>query len=140
MRIAAGVVGVAVIFGAGYRVAHAVWSNKYDRLQITYAQEVAELQSEQQAWQRGIDAQTREREEQLLTKLQNQRRRYDLLKRQIDETPLVDGSGCDVDWVAFGRLFDDAAKDDSQGMPDPDAADNRNATGAAASDIGAEFP
>lgn len=117
-RIAAVSVVVAFVFGLGVRAASWYWSTRYEKLQAAHAEQIREQRHRLLAFQDRVNIATAQRERGLLAELEDQRIRYEELQQEISEATLVeerlviarpDCPEPDIDWAAFGRLFDAAA-------------------------------
>lgn len=140
---------VLVIFFAGFKANGYLWSARYEKLEASHAQAIAEQRERLLSRQERINDATAEREESLLRELEIQRESYALLQANIDATPLVrerivrvpvagETPQCppapSIDWSAFGRLYDDAAV--ARPAAEAEPAAGGDAAGAPTSDSG----
>jgi len=121
IRAASYIAVVLVIFFAGFKANGYLWSARYDKLEAAHALRIEEQRQRLLTRQELINDETEERELTLLHELEIQKEVYETLKSTINETPLVterivripvDGEcapAVDIDWSAFGRLYDSAA-------------------------------
>lgn len=122
---AAAYIGVVLfIFFAGFKANGYLWSARYEKLEASHAQAIADQRQELLSREQRLNEQTEQREIELLREIELQRESYALLQSTINETPLIrerivrvpqEAEEChrsdadSVDWTVFGRLYDNAA-------------------------------
>ena len=110
---------VSLVFASGMKAASWYWSGKFERLKASHALAIEKQRKRLLEFQDEVNEATLTRERNLLRQIEIQRERYAQLESEINSTPLVrtrvitERPDCppvdDIDWAAFGRLFDAAA-------------------------------